>query len=148
MTDQADKDAEALLPCVIPRQPCMDHWPDREKCNFCFVRAAVATALRKLYHDIHVYRGYLGYPVPGDLENANRLSDGTEPKNGIAQALESQLAQANQEIDHQRADYEQLKADREWTRQLLNEQRNENWRIYDEKEHLRAELAALKGKVK
>ena len=42
--------------------------------------------ITRLKHDIHAYRGALGYPVPGDHNGC--LSDGTRPNNGIAEALQ------------------------------------------------------------
>jgi hypothetical protein len=43
--------------------------------------------------DIQAYRGALGYSVPGAF--GDRLSDGTLPKNGIAEALQAQLYEPN-----------------------------------------------------
>jgi hypothetical protein len=42
--------------------------------------------------DIHAYRGALGYSVPGEF--GERLLDGTRPSNGIAEALQRQLSEA------------------------------------------------------
>lgn len=55
--------------------------------------AALETAwaeLDGLRSDVQVYRGALGYAVPGDC--SDRLSDGTIPVNGIAESQALEIA--------------------------------------------------------
>ena len=49
----------------------------------------VLETIRELRHDIQAYRGALGYPVPGDHDG--RLSNGSTPVNGIAEAMNKAL---------------------------------------------------------
>ncbi len=50
--DQAQLEAEELLPCQRPDDPCQDDEPDFRKCHECFRRPAVAAKLRELYGEI------------------------------------------------------------------------------------------------
>ena len=63
-------------------------------CPLCAVDALTA-ALAQAQQDIHAYRGALGYAVPGECGEC--LTDGTRPRNGIAEALHQQLAAARPE---------------------------------------------------
>jgi len=47
--------------------------------------------------DIQAYRGALGYSVPGDHDG--RLSDGTVPRNGVAESLQQQVVSAEARAD-------------------------------------------------
>lgn len=47
--------------------------------------ASLERELAEARHDLLVYRGALGYPVPGDTDDC--LSDGTRPVNAIAEAM-------------------------------------------------------------
>ena len=47
--------------------------------------ASLERELAAARHDLLVYRGALGYPVPGGTDDC--LSDGTRPVNGLAEAM-------------------------------------------------------------
>src|SRR5262245_20979414 len=66
------------------------------------VRSLLAT-VAALQRDIHAYRGSLGYAVPGDHNGL--LSDGTNPNNGIAEALHNQVAALQAELDAMKLAY-------------------------------------------
>lgn len=53
-------------------------------------RKALMAEVLALRHDVIAYRAALGYSAPGD--HNGRLSDGTVPNNGIAEALQADLA--------------------------------------------------------
>ena len=85
-------------------------WANGKVCEECshalcvFYREAQEAALANLgrflqseaklaeaHHDIEAYRGSLGYSVSGNHDG--RLTDGSSPVNGIAEALKRQLAE-------------------------------------------------------
>ena len=72
MSDQYDQEAEGLLPCQRPDDPCQPDEPEARKCHECFRRPAVATRLRADGRIIAALRSAVDAGYKGAYEKAQR----------------------------------------------------------------------------
>jgi hypothetical protein len=80
---------------------------------------ATLEVIEKSAHDIEAYRGALGYSVSG--EHDGRLSDGTVPNNGIAEALNNQCRTLSAQNSYQAMRIEGLERENAALRTLLGQ---------------------------
>jgi len=75
--------------------------------------AAQRQRIAELERDVQAYRGALGYAVPDSF--GDRLTDGTIPNNGIAEALHQQAAAERERADANAKDAERYR----WLREQM-----------------------------
>jgi hypothetical protein len=94
---------------------CECNWSVYQTCDKCNPDelATLRAALEEAKRDIDAYRGALGYSVPGD--HTGRLSTGFVPVNGIAQALQQLLSEAEAAIQSAEAKVDSVLRVCEWS---------------------------------